>query len=93
MTSYTLRLSLLDCNLYSRGCKSGWTGRAGIVDLIDGMFERNFFSRHWHRQVVIFFLNTHNVHRVLAATKQQNLDSVEHHLAGAARSTARLLTN
>jgi hypothetical protein len=33
--------------------------------------------------VAVFFLNTHNVHRVLAATKQQNLDSVERHLARA----------
>ena len=33
--------------------------------------------------VAIFFLNTHNVHRVLAATKQQKLESVEHHLARA----------
>jgi hypothetical protein len=33
--------------------------------------------------VVVFFVNTHNVHRVLASAKRQNLDSVEHHLARA----------
>jgi hypothetical protein len=33
--------------------------------------------------VAVFLLNTHNVHRVLAATKRQKLASVELHLARA----------
>ena len=33
--------------------------------------------------VAVFYVNTHNVHRVLAATKRQKLESVEHRLARA----------
>ena len=33
--------------------------------------------------VAVFFVNTHNVHRLLAATRREKLELVEHHLARA----------
>ena len=42
--------------------------------------------------VAIFFLNTHNVHQLLTTTKQQKLESVEHHLARAYYRMEELIT-
>ena len=42
--------------------------------------------------VAVFYLDTHNVHWILAATKRQRIESVEHHLARAYYRLENLIT-
>ena len=77
------------------GRQSLWLSLLFVGGMVFGLLSSNFTEEELRLEylinntfiialiVAIFFLNTHNVHRVLAATKQQQLESVERHLARA----------
>lgn len=77
------------------GRQSLWLSLIFVGGMMLGLLSSNFAEEELRLEyliinaviialiVAIFFLNTHNVHRVLAATKQQQLESVDHHLARA----------
>ena len=77
------------------GRQSLWLSLMFVGGMLLGLLSSNFTEEELRLEylinntfiigliVAIFFLNTHNVHRVLAATKQQQLEAVERHLARA----------
>ena len=91
-----IRVEIFDLGPFQPiGRQSLWLSLMFVGGMMLGLLSSNFAEETLRLEyliinaviialiVVIFFLNTHNVHRVLAATKQQKLDSVEHHLARA----------
>jgi hypothetical protein len=91
-----IRVEIFDLGPFQPiGRQSLWLSLMFVGGMMLGLLSSNFAEEELRLEyliinaviialiVVIFFLNTHNVHRVLAATKQQKLESVEHHLARA----------
>ena len=91
-----IRVEIFDLGPFQPiGRQSLWLSLIFVGGMMLGLLSSNFAEEELRLEylinnaviialiVAIFFLNTHNVHRVLAATKQQKLESVEHHLARA----------
>jgi hypothetical protein len=77
------------------GRQSLWLSLIFVGGMVLGLLSSNFAEEELRLEylinntfiialiVALFLLNTHSVHRVLAAEKHQQLESVEHHLARA----------
>ena len=77
------------------GRQSLWLSLMFVGGMMLGLLSSNFAEEELRLEylinnafvmgliVAVFFLNTHNVHRLLAAIKQQKLESIQHHLARA----------
>jgi len=91
-----LRVDIFDLRPFQPiGRQSLWLSLMFVGGMMLGLLSSNFGEEELRLEylitnvsiiiliVLVFFVNTHKVHRVLAATRQQKLESVERHLARA----------
>ena len=91
-----MRVDLFDLRPYQPiGRQSLWLSLMFVGGMMLGLLSSNFAEEELRLEylinnvfilaliVAIFFVNTRNVHRVLAATRRQRVESIERHLASA----------
>lgn len=91
-----IRVEIFDLRPFQPiGRQSLWLSLMFVGGMMLGLLSSNFAEEALRLEylvnntviialiVAVFVLNTHNVHRLLSATRQQKLESVEHHLARA----------
>jgi len=91
-----LRVEIFDLRPFQPiGRQSLWLSLMFVGGMMLGLLSSNFAEEELRLEyliinagilalvVAVFYVNTHNVHRVLAATRRQKLESVEHRLARA----------
>jgi hypothetical protein len=91
-----LRVEIFDLRPYQPiGRQSLWISLMFVGGMVLGLLSSNFTEAELRLEylinnaviialiVAVFLVNTHSVHRVLAAARKQQLDSVERHLARA----------
>jgi hypothetical protein len=91
-----IRVEIFDLRPFQPiGRQSLWISVMFVGGMVLGLLSSNFAEEELRLEylinnaviialiVAVFLVNTHNVHRVVAAMKKEQLESVEHHLARA----------